>query len=67
MILTVSTRISTDIFVQTFNRLDFTKATLEGIIEDTSLPFRLIVVDNHSTDGTVEYLSTLQITGAGDS
>ncbi len=63
MILTVSTRISTDIFVQTFNRLDFTKATLEGIIENTSLPFRLIVVDNHSTDGTVDYLSTLREQG----
>jgi len=40
----------------TFNRLEFTKKTLPVLLENTS-EGEIIVIDNGSTDGTVEYLS----------
>ena len=40
----------------TYNRLRFTQKSLNSIIKRTNFPYRLIVIDNHSTDGTVEYL-----------
>ena len=45
----------------TFNRLEFTKQTLPNIRETASdtIPYYLTVVDNGSTDGTVEYLKEL--------
>jgi len=43
----------------TFNRLELTKQTMECIFENTSYPFNLCVVDNGSTDGTVEWLDNI--------
>lgn len=40
----------------TYNRLDLTKQTLDNLIETTDYPFDLIIVDNDSKDGTVDYL-----------
>lgn len=40
----------------TFNRLDYTKLTIESYIQTTKVPHELIVVDNHSSDGTRKYL-----------
>lgn len=42
--------------VVTFNRLEFTRAALESVVRHTRFPYRLTVVDNGSTDGSVEYL-----------
>lgn len=47
---------STSIMVVTYNRLELTKRTLKSLFENTHSPFRLILVDNGSTDGTVEWL-----------
>ncbi|WP_020559655.1 glycosyltransferase, partial [Thiofilum flexile] len=45
------------IIVLTFNNLELTKACLDSLIERTNYPnFEIIVVDNLSTDGTVNYL-----------
>jgi GT2 family glycosyltransferase len=44
------------IMVATFNRLSLTKQTINNLIEMTDYPFELIVIDNASVDGTVEYL-----------
>jgi len=44
-----------DIIVLTYNHLDLTKRCLESI--DTSHPYKLIVVDSGSVDGTAEYCS----------
>jgi len=41
----------------THNRLDYTKRTLRALYKTAELPYYLIVVDNASTDGTVEYLT----------
>ena len=40
----------------TWNQLDYTRSCLASIQRTVSLPFELIVVDNGSTDGTVDWL-----------
>ena len=50
------------IMMVTYNRLDLTKKTLEGLFKVTKYPFNLVVVDNASKDGTVEYLNNFCIT-----
>ena len=40
----------------TFNRLEFTKAFLNSVLKYSHLPHRWLIVDNGSTDGTVDYL-----------
>ena len=47
-----------DILMLTYNRLEYTKATLESLEVHTSdWPYRLIITDNGSTDGTIDYLN----------
>ena len=45
-----------DIILITFNRLSFTKKTFDSIVNRTNTPYRLIVVDNNSDDGTRSFL-----------
>jgi GT2 family glycosyltransferase len=45
-----------DIMMVTYNRLDLTKQTLEGLLESADVLFNLIIIDNASSDNTVEYL-----------
>jgi len=52
-----------DIVCVTFNRLEHTKAFIGHLVERTTTPYRLIVVDNNSTDGTQEYLMNLKLDG----
>ena len=47
------------LIVLTCNQLEYTRQCLESIFEHTSTPFELIVVDNGSTDGTLDYLGEL--------
>jgi GT2 family glycosyltransferase/lipopolysaccharide biosynthesis regulator YciM len=49
----------TSIIVLTYNQLDYTKKCLESILLFTERPFKLILVDNASTDGTGAYLESL--------
>lgn len=49
----------TDLMMVTYNRLEFTKRTLDSIFENTTkveYPYNLIIVDNGSSDKTVEFL-----------
>ncbi len=49
------------IVVLTYNNLDLNKECIRSVLERTAYPnYELIVLDNHSTDGTVEYLKELQ-------
>ena len=51
------------IIMLTYNQIKYTKLCIESIFNHTSLiktPFEIIVVDNASTDGTVEYLEGLE-------
>jgi GT2 family glycosyltransferase len=43
----------------TFNRLEHTRKFFDGLLRHTHTPIEIIVVDNASTDGTVEYLRDL--------
>jgi len=52
-----------DILLVTYNRGDFTKITINSILQRTKHPYRLIVIDNNSTDGTKEYLKELKFSG----
>ena len=47
---------SVDILYITFNRLAYTMETLPAMVENAGADFRLTIVDNGSTDGTVDYL-----------
>lgn len=45
-----------DIIQTTWNRKELLKKSVEGFIARTKTPYRLIIVDNNSTDGTKDYL-----------
>ena len=40
----------------TYNRLELTKKTLAGLVGSTGIPYNLVVIDNGSEDGTIEFL-----------
>jgi len=48
------------IIVLNWNRLHYTRQTVEKIIERTTIPHELIFVDNGSEDGTREYLKSME-------
>lgn len=49
----------TSIVILTCNQLSLTIQCLESLWRNTSSPYELIIVDNGSTDGTVDYLRSL--------
>lgn len=52
-----------NIGMTTFNRLEFTKQSIEALLKHTSYPYVLTVVDNGSVDGSREYLLDLKKKG----
>lgn len=48
-----------DILYITFNRLAYTRQTLPVMIENAGADFSLTIVDNGSSDGTVNYLKSV--------
>lgn len=46
--------------IVTYNRAEILKTTLSHVLAQTVKPFTTIIVDNNSTDGTKEYLKSLQ-------
>lgn len=49
------------IIVLTYNNLELNKVCIESILKKTAYPnYELIILDNLSTDGTVEYLKELE-------
>lgn len=49
------------IMMVTYNRLELTKQTVANIYETINFPFEFVIIDNASTDGTIEYLNELNI------
>lgn len=49
----------TDIIIPVWNQLDFTKACIENIFANTKSSYRLIIVDNASSEPIQNYLSKL--------
>ena len=48
------------IVVVTYNNLALSRLCLESVVRNTAYPnYELVVVDNHSSDGTQDYLKTL--------
>jgi len=52
-----------DILVLTYNRIKYFETFVEELYKNTDYPFRLIVIDNGSTDGTRELILDLTHTG----
>lgn len=52
-----------DIILITYNRLAITRKTIEELHKRLKTPFRLIVVDDMSIDGTAEYLQKMKDEG----
>jgi O-antigen biosynthesis protein len=52
--------IKADIIVLTWNQKSTTRDFVESFFKYTSVPSRLIIIDNGSTDGTREYLTQLK-------
>jgi GT2 family glycosyltransferase len=48
------------LMIVTFNRLQLTKTTIKDLYKTAGREFNLVIVDNGSTDGTVEYLKSLK-------
>lgn len=48
------------VVILTFNRLDLLKITICKVLAQTSIPSEILVVDNNSSDGTKEYLDSLE-------
>lgn len=48
-----------DIIMPTFNRIRETKRIINHLLKTCKLNFKLILIDNNSSDGTKEYLSNL--------
>ena len=45
-----------DILMVSYQRLEFTKRSIQAIEKRTKTPYRLIVIDNGSTDGSLQWL-----------
>jgi GT2 family glycosyltransferase len=48
------------ISILTFNKLELTKKCLESVFKTSNVEYKVVVSDNGSTDGTIEYLSSLK-------
>ncbi|THF73357.1 glycosyltransferase family 2 protein [Cohnella fermenti] len=49
----------TSIVIPTYNQVDLLRQCIESIMENTDLPYEIIVIDNASSDGTEAYLRQL--------
>lgn len=52
-----------NICMVTYNRLEFTKQSVDSLIKFTKFPHTITVIDNNSQDGTKEYLTNLKENG----
>ncbi len=52
-----------DVFVLTYNRINYFKTYIKYLYVSTKYPFRLFVIDNGSIDGTRKYIIELERQG----
>jgi glycosyltransferase involved in cell wall biosynthesis len=48
------------VIIPTFNRISLLKKTISTVLNQTYKDFEIIIIDNYSTDGTLEYLKKLK-------
>ena len=46
-------------FIVTYNRVEYLKKAIDSVLNQTCRDFELIILDNCSTDGTEEYVKSL--------
>lgn len=49
-----------DIIIPVWNKLELTQECLDSVIKNTTIPFRLIIIDNNSDKETEDYLKSLK-------
>ena len=47
------------IAISTYDRLEYTRRTIESIIKNTVIPYSMVVVDDGSKEDTINYLEDL--------
>ncbi len=52
--------LSCDLILVSWNKLEYTRACIESVMTHTTVPYRLIVVDNGSAPETIDYLHGLK-------
>lgn len=57
------TRSTVNVIVVTFNRIKYLKTFIKFLYSSTNYPFKLIVVDNGSIDGSREYIEEMKKIG----
>lgn len=57
---TVETVETVTIMMATYNRLELTKQTLDSLFKNTKFPFHLVIIDNASSDDTVNYIKSVK-------
>lgn len=50
----------TSLVIPVFNQLEYTRRCLESLFRNTPEPYELVIIDNHSTDGTDAFLAGLR-------
>lgn len=58
----MSAPVPTSLVIAVYNQVHYTRQCLDSIARCTPVPYELIVIDNGSTDGTKEFLSTVKAT-----
>lgn len=48
------------VVIPTYNRVDYLRSTLDTVFRQTFTDYEIIIVDDGSTDGTAEYLQSLE-------
>lgn len=54
------TILSVSVIITSYNHLEFLKVSVSSVMAQTYKPHEIIIVDDCSTDGSVDYLKTLQ-------
>ena len=50
----------TSVYITTYNRVELLKRAVQSVLNQSVQPYEILIVDDNSTDGTQQYLSTLQ-------
>src|ERR1051326_8367765 len=58
----MNNQVLTSIIIITYNNLIYNELCIQSIIKNTSVPYEFVFIDNNSTDGTLEYLNSLEAT-----